>query len=97
MVQKQWRRWSDPFIEGSRQVLGDLLLDSIGDFGVHGPCLFRERRRTYVLWHAKVDEQHRSLPDIKKSEDSTGQSESVLEREWTTKTLDRKRKTTPGK
>ena len=65
MVQKQWRRWSDPFIEGNRQVRETRY------------CLFRERRRAYVLWHARVDEQHRSFFDNKGSEETAWQSESV--------------------
>ena len=49
MARKQWRRSSDP---GA----GDLLH---GDVGFCGPSLVRERRRTFVLLHARGDEQHR--------------------------------------
>ena len=38
MVQKRWRRWSDPFIEGNRQVRESCC------WTAWSPCLFRERR-----------------------------------------------------
>ena len=66
------------FIEGSTQVR-ETCYWTAWRFWSSWPCLFRERRRIYVLWHAWVDEQHRSLPDTKRSEDTAGQSQSVLE------------------
>ena len=72
MVQKQWRRWSDLSSRDADKC------EQHGDFGVHGHCLFRERKRTCVLWHARVDEQHRSHPDAEESEETAGQSECVL-------------------
>ena len=50
-----------PFHQGKQTSAGDLFLDSMETLVFMGPASFRERRRSYVLWHARVDEQHRSL------------------------------------
>ena len=43
------------------------------------PRLFRERRRTDVLWHTRVKEQYQTLPDTEECGEAAGQSESMLE------------------